>query len=375
MNELIEFRQLLHSHPELAHNEVVTSGLVQKFLEACKPDDMITEIGGHGVAAVFKGADTGSNVLVRCELDALPIPETINLPYGSTTDGIAHKCGHDGHMSIVAGVAERLYKQRPKSGAAILLFQPAEETGEGAEKVIKDPKFKQIKPDYAFALHNLPGYPLGRVIISENTFAAASTGLIINLHGQTSHAAEPESGKSPAMAVSQLISSLSSLPQFKTSLHQSAQVTVIHAKLGEVAFGTSPGEGCVMATLRSYSQEVMDELIEEAKILAKGIAGAYELESDISCTQVFPSTVNSRDATTIIKNASAELEMNTHELDLPFAWSEDFGHFTAMCKAALFGLGAGEDHPALHHPDYDFPEQLLEPGINIFTKIIRNLLG
>jgi len=146
-------------------------------------------------------------------------------------------------MAIVAGLAERLHTHRPESGSVILLFQPAEETGEGADRVLSDSKFDQIQPDYVLALHNLPGYPLGQIIVREGVFASASSGLRIHLKGKTSHAAEPETGNSPALAVAQLIQVLSSIPQYYTSLHEPAQATVIHAKVGDVAFGTSPGEG------------------------------------------------------------------------------------------------------------------------------------
>jgi metal-dependent amidase/aminoacylase/carboxypeptidase family protein len=177
------------------------------------------------------------------------------------------------------------------------------------------------------------------------------------------------------MAVAHLISGLSSLPQFRTPLHRPAQVTIIHAKIGEEAFGTSPGEGSVMATLRSHSEEVMDVLVKEATSLSKGIAEVYELRIDVNCMQVFPPTVNHPEAAKSVERAARELGMGIRKITIPFGWSEDFGHFTSKCKGALFGLGAGENHPVIHHPEYDFPERLLEPGINLFGGIIRNLLG
>lgn len=373
--DLIQLRHLLHSRPEISHREEKTAEKIHSILERQQPDRLITGLGGNGIAAIFDGKQEGPRVLVRCELDALPIPETIELQYGSNEPEVAHKCGHDGHMAILSGLAMQLHAQRPQRGSVALLFQPSEETGEGAALVLNDPKYAQIEPDHVFALHNLPGFSLGEVILSDSLFASASSGLAIYLKGETSHAAEPHMGKSPALAVAELIQAISSVPQFHTPLHESAQATIIHAELGEIAFGTSPGEGTVMATLRSHSQDTMNLLIEKATVLAERIAAVYDLQVETALMQPFPSTVNDPEATSIVREAASELGMKTRELTIPFAWSEDFGHFTARHKGALFGIGSGENHPALHHPTYDFPDDLIEPGVKLFTKIIRSLIG
>jgi amidohydrolase len=375
LTELVKLRQLLHRNPELSGSEESTSHLIQSFIEECIPDQLITGIGGFGLAALFEGHNAGKRVLLRCELDALPIPETIEIPYESQVEGASHKCGHDGHMAIMAGLAMHLRDRRPQKGSVVLLFQPSEETGEGAELVLNDPKYDEIQPDYVFALHNLPGFDLGTVILCDGIFASASSGIAIDLKGETSHAAEPQKGRSPALAVAQLIQGISSIPQFHTPLHETAQATIIHAKLGEVAFGTSPGHGEVMATLRSHSQEMMDIMIEKSIALAEKVAAAYYLECGTSVVQPFPATVNDPESTEVIRKAARELGMKTHDLDVPFAWSEDFGHFTAKHKGALFGLGAGKNHPALHHPAYDFPDDLIERGVSIFAKVIHSLVG
>ncbi|MFH2055369.1 MAG: amidohydrolase [bacterium] len=375
MRELVELRRRLHTQPELSHHETATAEIIHSFLLQNSPDELLTELGGHGLAAVYRGELEGPQVLVRCELDALPIPETIALDYSSQSEQVAHKCGHDGHMTILAGLAQQFGARRPARGSVVLLFQPAEETGEGAALVINDPKFQSLKPDFAIALHNLPGFPLGEVVLREGSFASASTGLIIRLQGKTSHAAEPQQGRSPALAVAQLIEGLSSLPQFRTALHEAAQVTVIHARLGEVAFGTSPGAAEVMATIRSRTPEVMDKLTAEAAELARNIGAAYGLTVETETTQTFPATINDPQVVEVIAEAAADLKMNVYLALVPFGWSEDFGHFTDRFRGALFGLGAGEHHPALHNPTYDFPEELIEPGMKLFTRIIENLLN
>lgn len=373
MKELAELRKRLHRYPELAHHEERTAQTVVAALEQLRPDKIVTGIGGYGVAAVFKGEKTGSKVLVRCELDGLPIPDSKNVVNRSEHEGIGHKCGHDGHMVILLGLAQKLAQTKPERGEVILLFQPAEETGEGAELVLKDSKFKALQPDYAIALHNLPGFPLGQVILKKDVFASTSCGMEIKLVGRTSHAAEPEQGISPALAVAQLIQHFSALAQFHTSLDQAAQITIIHAQVGERAFGTSPGFGTVAVTIRAHSDQVMKLLKEKIESFARSTADMFSLSINVKSVEPFPVTVNNDDVVDVIERSADELKMQTHYPKVPFAWSEDFGHFTARYPGALFGLGSGERQPALHHPDYDFPDQLIKSGVELFETIIKNL--
>lgn len=373
MDELKDLRRSLHSMPELSGRENRTAQSVAEAMPA--NDGLLTGLGGHGVAVRFEGSSPGPDVLLRCDMDALPIEEKLELPYRSTSSGVSHKCGHDGHMAIMAGVAMVLSRCRPASGAVTLLFQPAEETGEGARRVLDDPAFEELKPDTAFALHNLPGFPPGSVIVREGTFASASKGMIIELKGSSSHASEPHLGRSPAMAAAHLIGAFTGLPQMAVSMDQGAKATVIHVRVGEEAFGTSPGEGLVMATLRTHTPGTMKTLADRAVEIAHATAEAYGLRCAVSWTQEFPATVNDPSSVKPIVSAAEELGLQVIRKEVPFAWSEDFGHFTSACPGALFGLGAGEDHPALHSPDYDFPDRLIPAGVRLFTGIIRKILG
>jgi metal-dependent amidase/aminoacylase/carboxypeptidase family protein len=146
--------------------------------------------------------------MIRCELDGLPVEEADKNQWLIPGANIAHRCGHDGHMAIVAGLAPLLHRAPPNCGRVVLLFQPAEETGAGALAIIGDLSFKKIRPDCAMTLHNLPGFPMGHIVYRRGTFASASVGMKVRLHGQPSHAAEPEQARSPANAVRQLIDEL-----------------------------------------------------------------------------------------------------------------------------------------------------------------------
>ncbi|MFO7608685.1 MAG: M20/M25/M40 family metallo-hydrolase [Candidatus Krumholzibacteriia bacterium] len=180
--DLVALRHRLHALAELSGAEAATAAAVADLLRACAPADLLTGLGGHGVAAVFAApaGAPGPTVVLRAELDALPIPETLDLDHASLTAGCAHKCGHDGHTAILLGVARELAATPPAGGRVVLLFQPAEETGQGAARVAADPRFLDLSPDWLFALHNLPGYPAGKVLVRAGAFCAGSAGLTVH---------------------------------------------------------------------------------------------------------------------------------------------------------------------------------------------------
>ena len=373
--KLVEFRKRLHRFPELSGCESSTSKTITDFIKPTKPTRIITGIGGNGVAFIYDSGNEGHSVLLRADMDALPIQESNTFEYRSAVEGVAHLCGHDGHSAILSGVAYQLKENPPKVGRVILLFQPAEETGRGAEAVISDPKYADIKPDLAFALHNLPGFERGQMYLKEGTFASASTGMIIKLKGLSSHAAHPEDGNNPDITLAEIVMGLNKLVENKDTFKDFTLLTVIHAKLGEVAFGTTPGTAVVMATLRTYLDSDMDLLKKKAEKLAKDLGSKYSINVSISYTEEFPATTNSKECVTITKEAAEELGLPIHYLESPFRWSEDFGHFTQNGKAALFGVGSGVNHPQLHNEDYDFPDDIIEPSVLLFHQIVNRILS
>jgi amidohydrolase len=334
------------------------------------PDSVLEDLGGHGLAFVFNGPVPGPTVLLRCELDALPIAESGRSDCSSVRPGLSHQCGHDGHMAILAAVGMELAAARPRAGRVVLLYQPAEETGRGAAAVLSDPRFNEIAPDFAFALHNLPGFQLGRVVVREGAYSSASRGMSIRLTGATAHAAQPETGRSPASAVAHIIEALSARPSEAAPEDTATFATVVGARLGEKAFGTAPGHAEVWATLRSGADETMDRLTAHAEGLVRRIAAEHRLEVEYHYEDIFGAVVNSRRAVDIVRRAAGSGAVE--EPDEPFSWSEDFGALASVAsEIALFGLGAGTDAADLHHPDYLFPDELLAVGRDLFAGIIR----
>ncbi len=368
MNQLVQLRHTLHQFPETALEETQTARRILEFFRPLAPDQILENLGGTGLAFVFQGAKPGKRLLFRCELDGLPIADLKKSDHQSKIPGKGHLCGHDGHMAILCGLGEKLSQNRPESGEVLLLFQPAEETGDGAKAVIADPRFEQIRPDYAFALHNLPGYPIHQIVMRKGTFAAGSTGMTISLTGKTSHSAHPEVGINPAQALARLIQELPYLPQEATGF---ALLTLIYAELGSLAFGTSAGKGSLSMTLRAFDQQDLDSLIERVKGKARIIAQSERLDVEFSFVEQFAVSVNDGDLYPLVENAAKKLGLSLVEKPEPFRWSEDFGLFSQVCPSFLFGLGAGENCPQLHEGTYDFPDELIETGVEMFWELVK----
>ncbi len=372
--QLTALRHELHQHPEISGEEQNTAARIAEVLQKFSPDDLLTGIGGHGVAAIFDSEIKGPDVAVRCELDGLPIQEISDAPYASLISGKGHLCGHDGHMAMVLGVAEEMSKNRPKRGRVILIFQPAEETGKGAQSFRADPAFGQIAPDIVFSLHNLPGLPLGTVELCRGPANCASRGMRVVLMGKTSHAAAPQDGLSPGAAMARLMPALAGLGQGGALDAEFALTTLTHANLGEPTFGVAPGHGELWVTLRTVSDARMAKLIRDAEALVRQEAAAEGLSAEISYDDVFEACANHSEAVDHLTRACRSVGVRIRLSDAPQKFSEDFGQFGKSAKSAMFWLGAGTDHPQLHNPDYDFPDDLIPIGAAIFLHAIRNVL-
>ena len=373
--ELTAFRHHLHRHPEVSGQEEWTAAEVVRSLQALAPDRILTGLGGHGVAAVWQAAEPGPTVLFRSELDALPIEELSQAEYRSTIPGKAHLCGHEGHSTILLGLARIIARNPPARGRVVLLFQPAEEDGSGAAAVLADPRFAEITPDWAFALHNMPGHPLGQAIIAPGPANCASEGLRVVFRGRTAHASAPETGVSPALALSELMPAALAAGTGGPLKLGFRLVSICHARMGEPAFGITPGEGELWLTLRTLADADMASLRDRVTGLAKGLAGAHGLEVDFSHHDRFAACVNDPEASTAILRAVEALGLPLGDFGFPMRASEDFGLFGRHARSAMFLLGSGEASPALHNPDFDFPDALIPRGVAIFDRIRRDLLG
>ena len=375
IRELTSFRRGLHRKPELSGEEAETAKTISGALTELAPDHLLSGLGGHGVAAVYDSGRDGPTVLFRAELDALPIEEASGAEWSSEISGKAHLCGHDGHMTMLLALARLLSRKRPQAGRCVLMFQPAEEDGSGARAVVADPKFGTIRPDWAFAIHNEPGLPFGYVGIRPGLINCASRGLAISLKGRTSHAAEPELASSPVAALPEMLSALDDLgcggeldDTFRLS-------TITHINVGEATFGITPGDARIFVTLRASRDEAVTELQHTAETLISRLSDEHGLTCDFEVHDDFAASMNDPEAVIVACRAMQDLGIPFGEKGVPMRASEDFGAFGWGAKAAMLCLGPGEQHVALHQPEYDFPDDLIPVGARIFERILRDLLG
>ncbi|PSU33696.1 amidohydrolase [Photobacterium lutimaris] len=370
----INFRHFLHQYPELSHHERQTAALICQQLRqfGLAPK---TDLGGHGIVVKFDSNNPGETSLFRADFDALPIHEQACHHYASCHSGIMHACGHDGHTASLMMVAKYLCLHPPITGKVLLLFQPAEETGTGAAAMLQEPWLAQQHIDNVFAYHNLPGYPLNTLVIKPNTFACASTGVTIELFGKTSHAAKPEDGLAPTLAMTEAIKLIQHLPEQFPDVF--TLTTVVHASLaataqGETGFGTAPGYAKVLATLRSDNSHTlfaMKSLIEQ-QIAA--LCQQEQLGLEVSWQEWFNAAVNSQPHCQQVIRQARLLALPVNIIEEPMRWSEDVAEFLAKWPGALFCLGSGEQHPQLHNPDYDFPDELIATASQLFCALIKD---
>ncbi len=343
INLLIEkARQDLADVPELAFYENATKRYISDFI-IDHTDLELHDCGKYLYAAHREeGAQT---IAFRADFDAVP-----------TSCGARHLCGHNGHTASLLGLALMLSGRRIGRNV-ILLFQPAEETGEGAPVCLD--LFDKEGIDAVIGAHNIPGSPLGTVLLKHGTFACASCGMEIKLRGKPTHAAYPENGINPTAALAEL--SLR-IPKLAESLSREygcmTLATPVGMKVGERAFGMAASEGELWITLRSESSKAFTSLVEGTESAAAELASRDALAVQTGRFDEFPATLN--DPALVKAAESVLLRHNLHYsyIDTPFRWSEDFGHYAARSRALFLGIGSGTDTAPLHTEAYSYPEGL-----------------
>ncbi|GAB3955237.1 amidohydrolase [Spirosoma harenae] len=373
IDTFIRFRHELHQHPEVSGKEIETQARIKAFVRQFAPISLV-DVGGTGVLLQYGTDDNGPVTLIRADTDALPIQEVNSFEHKSQNEGVSHKCGHDGHTAILARLASLLAQKPILKGVVYLLFQPAEETGKGAEAVLNDPAFAGIRPDQVFALHNLPGYEEGIIVCRPGPFTASVLSVIVTFTGRVSHSAEPEKGINPAYLMADFILRSRQLQHVDPKADDFTLITPIYTTMGEKSYGVSAGYGEVHLTLRTRNAKRMEWVTEELQTLLAKLSEGTGIEIATSYTEAFFANENDPDCFEHIKQSAQKLGYPFIEKQEPFKWGEDFGLFTQHHKGAMFGIGNGILSPALHNDDYDFNDNLIEPAARLFLELIDNQL-
>ena len=365
-----EIRHQLHRMAEPSNEEVRTSAYIRQRLELLQPSKIVTFPQGNHLLAEFDFGEGGKTVLLRADMDAVRVNETLNLMYKSETEGVSHKCGHDGHSTIMLRVAEMLHEKPLPSGKVLLLFQGAEETGEGAKQILESGILQSCNIDCAYALHNIPAEPAGTIICKTGSFTCSVISCDIVLTGKTAHAAEPWNAVSPFPAAQRLTDFVLSLNQRDVQRDDFCVATIIEFRVGSQAYGVAAGDGVLRFTIRTREDAHLQQIISEIESKSKAEAASENLQCGIRWLEYFAASNNAENAVNAIKECADNLNLTYQEKPIPFFWGEDFGLFTQHYPGALFGLGSGTSQPPLHHPDFDFPDEIVETGAGTFYQLV-----
>lgn len=355
-----QLRHELHQNPELSNQESWTKQHLIDFLKKHTKLEIVDR--GRWFYAIYHAGEGKKNIAFRADFDAIPMNETIDIPYGSKNPGVAHKCGHDGHSACLAGFALEI-DQNGSDNNIFFLFQHAEETGDGAAECAVFINENNI--DEIFAYHNMSGMPFKSVNVIDGTAQCASKGMVIHMEGAPAHASQPELGKNPALAIAKVISAI---PEFISPEKNKGMVlcTVVQVDIGERAFGVSASKGDLLLTIRALYEKEMDKLQKNLEDLAKTQAKEDGLKVSFSYYDVFPETTNHKDSSDKIRQVCREKGFQLVEMPEAFRGSEDFGHYTKLTKGAICYVGNGENYPSLHTFWYDFPDEIIETAVELF---------
>ena len=369
---LQDIRHKLHQLAEPSGQEFRTRDFLLKHLQELQPTRIHTFDNSRSLLAVFDSGTQGPTTLLRGDFDAVCVPETIDVPYASQTEGVSHKCGHDGHATILLGVAQALRQQPPKSGKVLLFFQAAEETGDGARQLLETGILDTCRPDAVYAFHNIPGVPLGQVICRPGSFTCSVVSCDIELTGHASHAAEPLKALSPYPTARTITDRLLALNRYEMGSDDFQLLTLVQFRVGEVAYGVTAGEGVLRFTLRAKEDNRLQALKQElVHITEEECSRTPGLRYNIIWKEYFAASENHPDAVMTIQQAAEQCGLEYVTKGEPFSWGEDFGLLTQHYPGALFGIGSGTEQPPLHHPHFDFPDALLPIGVQMFHSLLQ----
>ncbi len=370
------WRRHLHAHPGLTLHEGDTAAFVAARLRELGVTEIETGIGGHGVVATLRRAGGNRAVGLRADMDALPIQEADEeLPHRSTTPGVMHACGHDGHTAALLGAAALLLEDPSWTGTVRLVFQPAEEGGGGARSMIADGLFRRFPMDRIFGWHNWPGLPAGTVAVHDSAVMAAGARFDITFEGHAGHAALPHLTRDPMLGAGHAIVALQSIVARGVDPLKAGVVSVTMAEAGE-AQNQVPSRATIRGTAR-WLETPVGELIERRmREVAHGIAAAFGLEARVEFRVGVPVTANhprERD----LAFAAAQAVTQARRDVPPAMTGEDFSHFLHEVPGAFVWIGNGpaEGGRELHHPNYDFNDAVLPVASGFLAEAARRALA
>jgi hippurate hydrolase len=376
-DELAEWRQDFHRHPELAYDEHRTAARVAERLGAFGFDEVETGIGGTGVLGVLhgRGGPGGEAILLRADMDALPIEETTGAAYASTRPGVMHACGHDGHTTMLLGAAKHLAATRNFDGTVYFCFQPAEEGYAGAKAMLDDGLFERYRPRAVYGMHNWPGLPVGEFAVKDGPVLAATGQFTVTVTGKGSHGAEPHSGRDPIVAAAHLVTALQSIVARVVDPLQPAVLSVTAFNAGS-AFNVIPGEAVLKGTIRTFDEKVRTLVIDEMDRICAQIGAAFAVGVDVDRgTVAYPPTINDAREADFAESVMRDVfgDDAVHRGHPPTMAGEDFAYFSREVPGAYVIIGNGDSAP-LHNAGYDFNDAAAPLGVAYWARLVEKAL-
>jgi hippurate hydrolase len=378
--ELTAFRRDLHAHPELGFEEVRTAARVAEALRVCGVDEVHTGIGKTGVVGVIRGqgARSGRSIGLRADMDALPMREENDFSWRSTTGGLMHGCGHDGHTTMLIGAAKALAATRQFDGTAVLIFQPGEEGFAGAKAMIDDGLFDRFDVDSVYAMHNWPSLAPGMVGINPGPMMAAADRIEIVINGRGGHGAHPYMTIDPVLVAAHIITAAQSLVSRNVNPLDNAVVSLCAMQAGDLgAYSVIPRQARLMGTVRTFRREVQDMLEERLGRLVESVAIGFGATATLDYKRSYPATINTPREAMFAADVAASLVGEEHVIrDLPPSMgAEDFSFMLQTKPGAYFRLGqGGEGGCFLHSTRYDFNDEVLPLGAALFASLAEQAM-
>jgi hippurate hydrolase len=374
--EVAAWRRDIHEYPEILFDVHRTAGSVAEKLKAFGCDEVVTGIGKTGVVGVIHGKGSGPRKVIglRADMDALPMDEQTNLPYRSKNPGKMHACGHDGHTAMLLGGAKYLAETRDFSGTAVVIFQPAEEGGGGGREMVKDGLMERFGIQEVYGMHNMPGIPPGHFAIRPGPLLAAADRIVIEIEGLGSHAAKPHLGVDPVVIGAQIVNLAQTIVSRSVDPIKSGLISICQFHAGS-ADNVIPQTATLRGTARSLLPEVRDTLENRLREIVEGTAKAYGARATLTYGRNYPVTRN-HERETEFAAAVATGVVGSKAVDAntpPLMGGEDFSFMLEARPGAFIFIGNGES-AGLHHPAYDFNDEVIPAGIAFWARLVETAL-
>ncbi|NTJ43391.1 amidohydrolase [Agrobacterium larrymoorei] len=374
--EVVEIRHHLHRFPEIGLSEFNTSDFIASRLEAMGYE-VTRGLAGTGVVATLRNGTGDRSIGIRADIDALPIHEETGAEYASLNPGVMHACGHDGHTAMLLGAAKIIAERRNFDGTVNLIFQPAEENFGGARMMIEDGLFERFPCDAVFALHNDPGLPFGQFALREGPIMAAVDECKITVNGYGGHGAEPQSALDPIVAGASIIMALQTI--VSRNIHPlTPTVVTVGAFHAGIASNVIPETAEMLLTIRSFDPDARNELEKRIRLIAEGQAESYGMSVTLDYERGYSPTINHKTETDYIFGLARRFAGADNVAEMPRAsmGAEDFAYMLEKRPGAYFFLGTQrtKNDPPLHHPKFDFNDDILPVGTAFWVELTEDYL-